>query len=497
MQSARVAQADGAFAGEFALPVPHLISILIPNFFGEPVHTGYWGEGRHTEFILYPGLAALILASSSVRAGSFSTVNIDQRRKTTFWVIVGLLGLLLALGPAGGLHTLAVQLIPPLRFIRAPVRFGFWFIFAVAALAGWGLDGLQVATKLPTRVLIWSGIGAGVLGLIGLTALLAFRLEFVPNADRLYHTGAASLRSAFVSGLSSFVLSWIVRSVPRFIPLAAVCLVLSDLWGYGVPQLRLISEGYDSTWAKAAEAVESNDRVLPWGLFLFFQNGGMDHAIPSVFGYDPIVLDRYEQFTSSVPDPRARTFDLLNARYLLAHADEDFGEVAQPKFIAPAGDYALFERADYMPRAWLVGGFDAGRTPEEQIAFIHSPDFDPRTTAVLARPPDCEIAADSAAQVRVSRYDPGRIDLVVESSVPGILLLSEQYYTGWQVHIDGQPAEIFPVDVVLQGVCTPPGVHQVEFRFVSGIVWLGFTVTVLSILLGAVGAYRPLRKQQF
>jgi uncharacterized membrane protein YfhO len=43
--------------------------------------------------------------------------------------------------------------------------------------------------------------------------------------------------------------------------------------------------------------------------------------------------------------------------------------------------------------------------------------------------------------------------------------LGEKYYKGWKASVDGNRAEIYPVDHLLRGVYLTPGEHTVEFVF--------------------------------
>lgn len=85
---------------------------------------------------LFPGFVAIVLVL--VAAGA-------SRRKPNAlrdeWMLagVGLLGIVLSLGPRGGLFSLLFRLFPPYQGLRVPSRAGILFLLAVAVLAAYGL----------------------------------------------------------------------------------------------------------------------------------------------------------------------------------------------------------------------------------------------------------------------------------------------------------------------------------------------------------------------
>jgi uncharacterized membrane protein YfhO len=67
--------------------------------------------------------------------------------------------------------------------------------------------------------------------------------------------------------------------------------------------------------------------------------------------------------------------------------------------------------------------------------------------------------------VSVTSYEGTRINISAISPVNALLVLGEKFYKGWKATVDGNPAEIYPVDHILRGVYLAPGTHKVEFVF--------------------------------
>jgi len=480
-RSVRGSNQGYAFASEYSLPPAHLISILAPNFFGEPVTLGYWGEGRHTEFILYPGLLALGLMFVALRSGLGD-------RRVRLWVGIAILGLLLALGPAGGLHPLVYQLVPFLGLIRAPVRFAFWSIFAVASLAAWAVDYLQNHPNQNWSLPIWSVIGPFALGALALGAY-----TLAPSGDaRLYHIGTGFLVAGFFLGLSRLWLGWRPHMTPAGFAVLGAVLTMADLWGYGRHELRTINLDRTSMWQETATLIGDHSppvRVLPWGVFLFFENNGMDHNLASVFSYDPLILANYQSFTDSVTDPRATTFDLLNAEYALIPADQDWSQEPSLSLVGRAADFNLYQRTAALPRAWVVKSWEVKPSLSETLTVIHAPGFDPRATALVLNDPACPVG--EGGQASFTSYIPNAV--VINAQGSGILILADAWYPGWQADIDGHSTTVLQVDGVLRGICLPPGNHTITFRFDPPIVKWGLAVSGISLLLLALYAIRNQR----
>jgi hypothetical protein len=87
---------------------------------------------------LFPGGVATLLAGVVLVTG-----HAWRDRAQRLWLAVGLAGLLLSFGTRTPGYVWLYYLVPLLQGIRAPVRFGYLVLVAVAALAGFGLAWLN------------------------------------------------------------------------------------------------------------------------------------------------------------------------------------------------------------------------------------------------------------------------------------------------------------------------------------------------------------------
>jgi hypothetical protein len=273
-----------------------------------------------------------------------------------------------------------------------------------------------------------------------------------------------------------------------------VGLVVLDLWTFGgraVQPAEVQESGY---WRVVAQAVDDPQaaRVLPWGLNVVEQNGGMPFGLRSVFGYDPLTLQRYEEFITSVPDPRARTYDLLNARYLVTSAPQEFpDEPESPQLVLEESGVWVYERPGALPRAWVVPQV-AVMDDAAALTRIHEDDFDPRAAALVSSPLACE---GQGGEVEIVRYEGNRIEAQV-SGGGGLLIFSEVDYPGWRAAVDGKPAQLVRTDYVLRGVCVPEGEHRVVLVYDPPLPKVGLVITGLTLLLVLGIAVQPLLRRR-
>ncbi len=61
-------------------------------------------------------------------------------------------------------------------------------------------------------------------------------------------------------------------------------------------------------------------------------------------------------------------------------------------------------------------------------------------------------------------------------------MLSELIYPGWQVTVDGKPAQIEPEADILRSVIVPAGIHQIVFTFRPSSLFLGLVAAALGWL---------------
>jgi hypothetical protein len=163
----------------------------------------------------------------------------------------------------------------------------------------------------------------------------------------------------------------------------------------------------------------------------------------------------------------------------------------------------IYRNNHAFPRAFVVHQAEVVSGVEEAIARMKEGQFNPAQTAVIEG--DLQPARLAAltegrpaggSSVEFTEHRDNEVKLRVETERPGLLVLSDTYYPGWQAYVDGEKTPIYPTDAALRSVYLEAGEHEVRFVYSPGTFKLGITISGLSLLaLAAFVAWDPARRQ--
>ncbi len=497
--STRATGASFEFATAYSLPPAHLITLLVPEYFGEPVRAGYWSVPVFEELTYYAGVLPLLLLPVALRR---------PRRELPLWGLLMVLGLWLAMGRYSPLYQIAYRWLPPLRLARAPGRFALLYTFGAAMLAGPALSAWQRwRARRPAARLLWATAGAGALA--GVAALAATGALFATQhpsdtSGRLWHQvggwGWFLLVLLLGAGLLGALLRARGQAARRWLAAALLLLALADLWQLSAKFVRLESATPTPMWADAYALVgDTEERVLPWGLSIFEQNGAGESGLRSVFGYNALEPAATVALASSIPDPRSTAYDLLGAGYVVAEQPQDgFTDGERPlALVGQQGNAWLYRRARVLPIVRLVPQVEVIPDDGAAISRLHEAEFDPATTAILRAAPDCAPEqGDEAGSATLVAHEPARWEIATESATPALLVVAEAAYPGWRVTVDGEPATPLTAYTALRAVCVPAGSHTVVWSYAPRVFVAGGLLSAAAVVALAAAAYLLRRAEQ-
>jgi hypothetical protein len=140
-----------------------------------------------------------------------------------------------------------------------------------------------------------------------------------------------------------------------------------------------------------------------------------------------------------------------------------------------SSDIKLYENETVLPRAFVV--HDAYRVSdhewgtEDAISIMKNATFDPSRTVILAVPPSADLPihqpgeADDHSNAEITAYTDERIEVHVNTSAAGHLVLTDAYYPGWTATVNGEPTQLSRADVMFRAVAVPAGESAIVFEY--------------------------------
>jgi hypothetical protein len=527
MQSQRAKAVDFNYAMTYSFWPWRFLTLLAPGLFGSPVSGDYWGYGNYWEDALYIGVLPFILALTmliGVLVGypdANQTIPQQKARNaqphlktlTIFLLGVIIVSFVLALGKNTPVFPWFYYNIPTFAAFQAPTRFAIWAVISLTLLAGMGVDRLK---RPKGRALYWTrlgtaGAGAITLGaglawyflgdisptFIGPTALFGFFAMFtgilVLTAPAAGLSGDnTSLRGSawewallLLLGLDLLLANWNLNpgiekdfyrsmgSSPGHLSsvLAGGRLYLNPDNEYDLKFYRFMrfdSYQIDEDWDKLREVQLPNINILD--------------GISSVNNFDPMVPARYARWMDALGKIGAASdgglfFRLLN---LMGVSAVEYLSNDEPSAVG-------FQPVENSNRIRWVDCAKHARNGEEawNLVFNGKTNFDDEVIIEKGDSVSYDTCIPSKRQARVTVIDeqPNWIKMSVNSPRAGWLVLSDLWYPGWKVEVDGQPTPIFRANYLFRAINVPSGVHTVIWRYSPESFWIGFMVSAVAWIL--------------
>lgn len=477
-------------ASEGSLAWSQLATLFFPKMFGTAGASGYeyFGPGQYFyywETCIYLGILPLLLAVVSIAL-------CKKSKHVAFLWGVAFFAILFALGNNLFVFRLFYEFVPGFSKFRIPARMGILLTFAASLLSAFSLQQLFYEAKgiherKPFRNALLAITGIGILFYIlivsGRFAGLITGAQY-SQVEPLVSKGVTP--SVFVFLFSSALLFGIILkgNLTRFAGIAVVLLFFVDVFVFGgnqnngannpseyFKQRSDLVEFFKQDGEKELFRVNTRNAqgILPgWD-----RNQGMIDRIFMLEGYTPLALQRAYAPLASVD----QAYDLLNVKY--------------KTFTDPqTGNLSLAEHATRLPRAFFVYNVHVTKSEAELLAYLKSPEFNHRTTAVIEKELNKPLVNPTGIpswDARFTNYTNNQISIDAKTSNDGILVLSEVFYPGWKAYVDGVEMEILRADYNLRGIFVNAGEHQVEVRFEPSTFRNGMWISISTLLISAIG----------
>jgi len=462
------------------IPFQYLITVIAPDFFGNPVTRNDW-FGHYAEWSSFIGIWSFFLAIYAITRFRSS--------RTLLFSILGFGSLALAVNSP--LSVLLVSLKIPVLSTSALSRIIVLFSFSFATLAGLGFDALQNDLKskknkkaiqilllmLAFLIAVWLLILIGKMypsewlivakrNFVLPTVLFGIGLFVLLLNIFLKHKRLIIITSIFLLLASSFDS---LRFVQKWMPF--------DPKEYVFPEVPVIS----------AIKKNINDGRI-------FGNIGGEvttyYKFPSIEGYDPLYIERYGEFIRSASigkllkaersvvkiDRRGkyanRVLDLLGVS-LIFHPVADTNQgwafpVWENKthfsLIYKDGKFELFRNNLSLPRSSLFYDYEIITDKEAIIKRFYDENFEFRKKIILEEKASTPIGKGKG-KAEIVLYSPNKVAIHVDTTTSALFFLSDNYYPGWKATVNGKEAKIYRANYTFRATVVPEGRSRIEFKY--------------------------------
>ena len=454
-----------------ALPAPALVNALVRSDGDTPT---YWVPS------VWIGPLALAVALAAF----------FERERRSLTLVLAALAVLALFVAAAGVPGIWLRAIPPLDRIRYPEKALAVGVFAIAALAGLGLDTLRFRAGGPILRLAFplmaavgllfaltehSGPEVRVATAVGLAAAAALAL----GAGRRESLGAVLGGIAALSLVTAYAFA--SRGLFRFVPEAEIRLRPPTLDAIGNLTGRVLTpppqalagwivrdRSFDAaTIARQREALAGYTNLL-------FGVSTVRTAAALPTGGARAIADSMDAAVNPI-----RAAGPASARVLWSPIRP--GPLPSRKI----GEFYRGPIAPYRPRLSFVRSYRLEPNPGRAWSRAAAGEIDLAREVLLDRDPSPRPPRGERAPLLVARLAedlPERVVAEIATNTAGLLVVTDLFFPGWIAEEDGRRLEILRADGFFRAVALGPGSHRVTFRYRPLSVTIGAAITAAALL---------------
>ncbi len=461
LTSLSIRKTDPIVAGSNAsyLPLKNIITMLAPDFFGNPATGNYFGTAFYDNFYFFVGTGTLIFIL-------FSLFFIKKKKTVFFWWGMLFFSFLLCFRNPIGLF------LEKILFLSGGVASRALFItdFSLAILAAEGFSFLFTSWKNKKKKIFLS-----------LFVVLIFFLASFIFARQLNEANRTisirNLMIPFLSWLSCSFFLIIYLKFPKFkfVRFFIFIIITSQLLYSAKKYLPFSKQEWlfpttpviDFLKQKQSESPEpfrvELGNVIP-------QNFLMPYGIETTSGSDALLPRKTAEFLSTLE--RGKVDERISRVHLISNYDS-------PLFGFTNTKYILTKKMD------KEGKYSsAGKPPDKFLNSRYTLVFEDKTV---------QIYEDKKYQTRVTtsslfenevvweEYWQGRLGFRTFFEEPEMVTVSNSIFPGWKAYLDGGETALIASDLPFFKIAVPKGEHKIDFKYEPDSFKWGMFLSFLSL----------------
>lgn len=504
-ESARGA-ASYLYAARFSLPPENMITLLVPDFFGDVVNISYWGRFFLWEMSLFIGVTGISMAIYGALYG--------ERQKRHFSLTMVIILFVLALGAHTPFARILYHWLPGFDSFRGASKFISLLAVFLVMLAGIGLDDLlrnKYRSLTMPITLLMAGLtllGAALWISVSMSSanipnLIQQLINYIVSTKESYLATNVYSNPDFINAANHFAMKALLRSALIFLFLALLLFAVKyhRVFIYIIAVLGVVEI---FVFAHASKQVFNADILKPSEMDAFLKehpgdyrilnlvnpNSAMSSGARDIWGYDSVVLLRYDRFLRFTQgmDPNDSTQYLV-----LGKAHRLLNMLRCRYFFVPRkNEFLIIEGKDVMNHIHLIPHWQVISKPDDIFKEMNKPTFDPRQTVILESSPDIEAPKKAGMrECTIENASTNHLTIKAKLAQPAILLITDNFSKGWKAVALPASAQknytVMPANYTLMAIPLSSGEHhlRLEYKpkaFVAG-AWISLSALIIYLIL--------------
>ena len=232
----------------------------------------------------------------------------------------------------------------------------------------------------------------------------------------------------------------------------------------------------DRAFPEVAEAVWSS--LVP--------NIGVFYGVDYMQEIDALSRAPYDVFLKTAKNLSPGNFypllGALNVKYISSFSPLPDGDIELVRHF-PEYPLWLYELEQTVPRVYVVSAAEHETDHAKTLERLASKDFDPLVTVLVDEPMTLSNTAGFQAEARILVYGNHRVNIQASLDSPGILVLADSFYPGWNAYVNGRQEKIYRANLFFRAVRLSAGTHNVEFLYEPRSFAIGRAVSIVTLSL--------------
>ncbi len=412
------------------------ILLFKPNYFGNPIDRNYNYPERplynnYFELASYAGLFSILISI-------FVCVIYIKKKSLKFWIFGFLISFIFYSNlPFFNLFSY----LPILEKINLG-RLTFIFIFCMSVLVAFGVNEFFLRIKVKNK---------SILRMLFLFTILIFFFDLYFNSSFLINKSKVSFNSFYDNEIVNFL----KNTDYRFIAIS------NDKGGIHAP-------------------------IIP--------NQSMIYQIYDIRGYFVMIPNKFSYFSERYLSRRgnyyladdifSRNFlNMYSVKYIVCENKLCDKYTNDYNVIKEGENVKILENLQALPMAYISYNFKPYKNISSIYSLLEDSNLKIEENILIKGELSNFSKINSIDKVEIVEKSSDRIIINANSKEDGLLVVSNNYYNGWRVKVNGREQEIMPVLGSIQGVLLEKGLNIVEFNYKPKHFDKSLAISLISLLL--------------